>query len=653
MKKYKHLQGWVDDPREVEAVMNQLPFPVFSDVWNPIKDSGKGKIVLLYDIVRKVSGSFPNRFQKIGDCVSMGAAYAVDCIKAVDIYLNKEFEEWVAETATEDIYWGSRNVIGNGRLGNSDGSFGAWAAKYLTDYGALPRQKYGEIDLSEYDGNRAKLWGRAGYKLPQSFIDKAKQHPVLIASQVRSYNEVRDLIANGYAVTIASNQGFSSKRDSEGFAKPWGSWAHQMCIVGMDDEYRRPGACVQNCFSDDTEVLTNQGWKYFQDLDKTEKVATVNLDSWSLEYQKPIAYQKYDYNGTMHHYKSLNQDVLVTPNHNMVSWSKWNREQKNEKFDIVKSKDTKKSNYFIRYAKNYSEGNDFESINICGHDIEINTWLEFLGFFLSEGWSTVRTRERKRKSGLLYLETDGYVGISQNEGDTLSYIEEVCSKMPFKYSKKLLHNSKNHYQIVFYNTEFAKYMSQFGKAHEKYIPDYVFAMTREKQKIIFKTLMLGDGHKTGNKYSTNSVQLRDDFQRLCINLGYTSDWYIIREKDSVYRGVCANHNIYMVSIQKKFNKPGNGCVTTIGKPKNIDYNGFVYCVTVPNHTVIVRRNGKMAITGQSWGVWNSGPKRHNQPDGSFWVDADELENRILRSGDCWAFSGYEGFKPQKLNTRIF
>ena len=55
----------------------------------------------------------------------------------------------------------------------------------------------------------------------------------------------------------------------------------------------------------------------------------------------------------------------------------------------------------------------------------------------------------------------------------------------------------------------------------------------------------------------------------------------------------------------------------------------------------------------SWGAnWIAGPKRNDQPDGSFWVDAEELERRILKTGDCWAFSGYEGFKPRTINTRI-
>ena len=161
------LGGWVDDPAKVEQVMNQLPYPVFSDVWESVKGSGKGKTVLLYEYIKKASGgTFPARKQTVGDCVAQGAAYAVDAVKSVDIIINKDFEEWVAETATEDIYAGSRVQIGGGRL-TGDGSIGAWAAKYVNEYGALPRGKYGNVDLTKYDGSKARAWGRRGRGVPK------------------------------------------------------------------------------------------------------------------------------------------------------------------------------------------------------------------------------------------------------------------------------------------------------------------------------------------------------------------------------------------------------------------------------------------------------------------------------------------------------
>ncbi len=279
-----YLGGWIDDHKRVEEVMKELPFPVFSDIRSPIKDTGKGKKVLLYELIRKVSkDNFPKRKQTIGDCVSHGAAYAVDAVKAVDIVIKGDFEEWVAETATEDLYAGGRVQIGKGRI-RGDGSIGAWQARYVNEYGALPRGKYGNVDLTTYSGSKARSWGRSGAGVPKTLIPVAKEHPIKVVSQVSTYEEVRDLIANGYAVTIASNQGFSSKRDEEGFARPQGSWAHQMSILAVDDEYKRPGVCVQNSWG-----AWNSGPKrnnqptgsFWVDAEEIERRILSKGDSWA------------------------------------------------------------------------------------------------------------------------------------------------------------------------------------------------------------------------------------------------------------------------------------------------------------------------------------------------------------------------------------
>jgi len=289
-----HPQGWVDDPHKVEQVMNDLPHPIFSDVWQPIKESGKGKKVLLYDIINKVCDKFPIRKQTIGDCVAQGAAYAVDAVKAVDIYINGDFETWVAETATEDIYAGSRVQIGGGGI-RGDGSIGAWAARYVNEYGALPRKKYGNVDLTIYSGDKARSWGRGSAGVPDSLVKIAKEHPIHTVSRVDTYEECRDLIANGYAVTIASMQGFSSTRDEEGFAKPQGQWAHQMSILGVDDEYKRPGVLVQNSWG-----VWNGGPKrhnqpdgsFWVDAEEIEKRILRKKDSWGFSGYEGFKPQK-------------------------------------------------------------------------------------------------------------------------------------------------------------------------------------------------------------------------------------------------------------------------------------------------------------------------------------------------------------------------
>lgn len=655
-----HLGGWIDSPKDVESTMAKLPFPVFSDVWGPIKGTGIGKTIVLTDIVEKVAGSFKSRLQTVGDCTSMATALAVDIAKAIDIWVNKDFEEWIAETSTEEMYAGSRILIGKGQLGYGDGSVGAWLARFVNEYGALPRGIYDGIDTRVYSGNKARLWGRPDTGLPKLLLPHLKKHPIQITSLVTSYEQARDLIANGYAIAICSNLGFSNQRDKQGFAKPSGSWAHCMACIGLDDNPKRPGLLLQNCFDKETEILTEKGWYKFENLPKNINVATVNLSNMSLEYQLPSEYQKVLYNGNMLYFKGRTKDCLVTPDHNMVYLSKKDRDNNKDEFKIKKAKDLNTTDMFIKKV-NHFIGKEIDTINICGNDINMDLWLEFLGFYLAEGWATIRKRDRlrtkKKKDGTKYQyissETDGYCGICQNQNSTLEHMERVVELLPFKFSKKLLHGSDKHYQLLCYNSEFVEYLSQFGRCHEKFIPDYVFSLSVRQQQIISDTMMLGDGNKKGDRYTTNSIKLRDGFQRLSIQLGYTSDYSLLRKKGSVYKGVTANHDIFNVGRTSSIGKCGNQTIIKSGKSENIQYNDYVYCVTVPNHTVIIRRNGKMLITGQSWGVWNAGPKTYNQPDGSFWVEAEIVEKYMFSQKDSWALSGYTGFEPKKINTRIF
>lgn len=279
-----HLGGWIDSPKDVESTMAKLPFPVFSDVWGPIKGKGIGKIVVLTDIIEKVTGSFKSRLQEDSDCVSMGTALGVDIAKAVDIYVNKDFEEWIAETSTEDIYGGSRITIGQGRLGNGGGSVGAWAAKWVSDYGALPRGKYGDIDTTKYSKDRVVNWGRNG--VPKSLVLEIKKHPIQVTSQVSSYEQARDLIANGYPITVCSNLGFSNQRDKNGVSKPSGSWAHCMCIIGVWDEGNIRRLLIQNSWG----ISWNSGPKthnqpdgsFWVEADVVEKYMFSQNDSWAL-----------------------------------------------------------------------------------------------------------------------------------------------------------------------------------------------------------------------------------------------------------------------------------------------------------------------------------------------------------------------------------
>jgi hypothetical protein len=49
----------------------------------------------------------------------------------------------------------------------------------------------------------------------------------------------------------------------------------------------------------------------------------------------------------------------------------------------------------------------------------------------------------------------------------------------------------------------------------------------------------------------------------------------------------------------------------------------------------------------SWGKWNSGPKKFDQPNGSFWIDYS-VAKKMLAARGAWVVSNFEGFPPQTL-----
>ena len=74
-----------------------------------------------------------------------------------------------------------------------------------------------------------------------------------------------------------------------------------------------------DCYDDETQILTNNGWKYFKDLNMDDLVAEVNDDE-TYSFVKPLKYIDEEYDGDMYtfkdHYGKVN--LMVTPNHRIV-----------------------------------------------------------------------------------------------------------------------------------------------------------------------------------------------------------------------------------------------------------------------------------------------------------------------------------------------
>jgi hypothetical protein len=234
------LVGAYCDKDDLDKLMGDLKHPLFSIAAHNLFGTGEGKISLPFKCVQKFDPLFGmTERQETGDCVSHGTRNAVDISRAVEI-VNGEKEGFLIRGATEAIY-GSRGFAGEGMTCSQ-------AARFVsTQGGILLRQKYSFADFTEYSPKIGMAWGPRG--VPQEVIAEASKHQVKTVSMVHTVTAARDALANGYAISVCSNQGFSSKRDKNGIANAEGSWGHCMCWIGCDDSkeiYNETLFLVQN-----------------------------------------------------------------------------------------------------------------------------------------------------------------------------------------------------------------------------------------------------------------------------------------------------------------------------------------------------------------------------------------------------------------------
>lgn len=246
--------GWTDDPSQVEAIATTLPFKVFSDTPAGQAQDELPDRAFLWEYATKVLGKpIPTRNQGgVGSCVAFGAAGAVEYLMVLQIAFGAK-EEW-KEVSQEVIYGGSRVQIGGGQI-RGDGSVGAWAAKWLKDYGVVPRGVYpGGIDLTKYSESTCRDYGERG--CPKSLEPIAKLRPVREITRVPTTKDALKALASRYPLTIASNVGFGQRgpyvRDRDGVLRASGTWAHQMFVIGYVKHPARGWLfCIMNSWDKD------------------------------------------------------------------------------------------------------------------------------------------------------------------------------------------------------------------------------------------------------------------------------------------------------------------------------------------------------------------------------------------------------------------
>ena len=349
-------------------------------------------------------------------------------------------------------------------------------------------------------------------------------------------------------------------------------------------------ANVQACYSKDTKVLTEQGWKKYEKV-KDLKIAQYNPKNKTIEFLKPKKLFVYDYNGKMYHYKNARNDILVTPDHKMLV-----KEERKKFYEEIKAKDIeytrvrilnsgnykteKERKYFIlppiKHKQNRKHPKYTHQKNI--KKIPLDIWLEFLGYYLTEGG----------------VETKPTIGITQKDKKNIQKIKKCLLKLSKHVGFTLTEIKKQDYtKLKITNTQLYTFLEKLGhKSYEKIFPMKLSDLSKRQLKIFYDAMMLGDGASSGKSFSSTSKSLIDSFQAIACLIGKSANQNLLYEGRK--RG--NRKDMYRVSLS---NKTELSIRKDAGHIKKIDYKGKVFCFSTKTGFFITRRNGKIAIQGNS------------------------------------------------------
>lgn len=358
----------------------------------------------------------------------------------------------------------------------------------------------------------------------------------------------------------------------------------------------RGGKRQQNnyCHDDQTETLTEDGWLSLEELQRhwerktLPRVAQYDQTTGQISYADPEAFTVNAYVGTMLHFKDGHSlDMLVTPNHRMLV-----RRHNERSWEFVEAMNVLGSKRHESPIAGIVLGQHEDHFHLEGVPrrrsarnptsftdpvkIPMTPWVEWLGWWIAEGTCDI--------NGVQIFQATDSVRIDS--------LQRVCNSLGLvgmqSRSGKIWGwriSSHHHLQIKFWLREACG-----SGSYEKHVPEFVFRLSAEQRWSLVRGLMGGDGtpwnwEEIGRgAYGTVSKQLADDLQELAIMGGWRAS---IRERQ-------ARNGLphYTVNLNRR-----NIRRLPQGIPQ--EFSGNVYCFKMPNGTLVTRRNGDVAISGNS------------------------------------------------------
>jgi len=422
----------------------------------------------------------------------------------------------------------------------------------------------------------------------------------LYVSSVCGYkdgNDTEDLIFNGEP--CENNYGY-------GMAKRLGIAATRSLEIDLKDKVKICNLIPTNmagpCFSEDTDILTLNGIKNIKEVKIGDLVYTLNPDNHNVEVEK-VTNTQINSSKEFYNFNSYGVNFRVTPDHKIFyKTSSGFVKRRADYFKSRAGRDACQITFAHHNPIIETNGGDnclMDMGKYCDSDhifngdavkdgrqskqkyfplkYDLELFSMFIGWYVSEGYYVKNTFSLNgRRCGQVKITQEKSV----NEKNWLE-IDALLSKMKIPYGK-------DNHSFYFCSRLFSNFIvSEIGDGSRTVkLPSFIFSLPYRYRKNVFDCMMKGDGHKSGGKYTTSSLNLKNDFIHLCFTLGIKTG--------KVYQDIEGQWRIPI--RQKRVNPTVKYRGISI---ETKEWPELVYCVTTEkNHIIYAGRKNVFNWIGQ-------------------------------------------------------
>ena len=329
-------------------------------------------------------------------------------------------------------------------------------------------------------------------------------------------------------------------------------------------EQKRKRTQAKSCFSGDTEILTENGFVEFKMYDGTTPVAQYNIESQEISYVEPLDFRMIP-NQKVCVFENENTSLKLTPNHEcIIQVQNGKKYMKKVPFEDLAGHGQSKYAWvnagYYNYDKCYFIKDDLTRLVACfvadGSYSASSTQLRF-GF----------TKKRKIKR---FKEMVDRLGIE--------YDEKVQGKLKITY-------------FTITNFEYVTLMKRYCTADKTLLKP---AMTELNPLVYLEEASHWDGHVNHTNLitvSSTNLSTLESMQIMAVQSGVRARLYKVKDE----RGNVSDTWTLSYNLNKKPLSRFESKDIDLRTHHNTNHN--VYCVTVPEHNIVIRHNGKVSIQG--------------------------------------------------------